>query len=72
MDFFESQDTAKKNSGRLVLLFSIAVVLIAVINTLLISGVLHFVVPFFREKTFVQVLLQVHGLVIAIGQDQRT
>ncbi len=67
MDFFESQDTAKKNSGRLVLLFSIAVVLIAVINTLLISGVLHFKVPFFREKTFVQVLLHPKVLLYGLG-----
>jgi Zn-dependent protease with chaperone function/uncharacterized tellurite resistance protein B-like protein len=40
MDFFESQDQARKNTGRLVVLFSLAVLTIVVAVYLLISGLL--------------------------------
>lgn len=40
MDFFESQDQARKSTGRLVILFSLAVLTIVVAVYLLISGLL--------------------------------
>ena len=42
MNFFEHQDQAKKNTGRLVLLLSLAVISLVVMCTALIGGVLYY------------------------------
>ena len=42
MNFFESQDTAKRNTGKLIFLFALAVLSLIVITNFLVMGILSF------------------------------
>ena len=42
MNFFESQDTAKRNTGKLILLFALAVLSLIVITNLLVMAIFFF------------------------------